>query len=214
MQGLEKAERAKAEAEVQVAQKQAELKRVETSLATRVKELAEREASLAVTNQQLAVAAGQMDKLRTQILALPASSGATDARTELETLDGALGRAYVNSTQARPQPAADGGEGKPLPELIAGLYAATAAKRGWAYNEIMARHAANPRLVPQLLEYAAAHADNANGTYNVLVVLAHLNYAALPGLDLGAIRRFAESVRGNGERTAQRVDVLLERLPK
>ncbi|MGV3571423.1 MAG: patatin-like phospholipase family protein [Ramlibacter sp.] len=96
--------------------------------------------------------------------------------------------------------------------LVQKLFANTSAERRAAYDELIARHAKNPAIVPQLISYAESHMDNGNGIYNTLVVLSHLDHRALKS-DLGAIRAFAEKARSVGPKTAERSQKLLERLP-
>jgi len=102
---------------------------------------------------------------------------------------------------------------KPLMTVIEELFGSKASVRGAAYNQIMEYYSNRPELIPSLLEYAYNHLDNQNGIYNTLVVLGHLDYRNV-SRDIQAIRVFAEKTRNNGPKTSERVDKLLQRLPK
>ncbi len=78
----------------------------------------------------------------------------------------------------------------------------------------MESYARSPELIPKLLESARKNPQNLNGIYNTLVLLSHLNYSMLPSAHFSEIRAFAESVRSRGSKISERVDVLLQRLPK
>ena len=75
------------------------------------------------------------------------------------------------------------------------------------------KHAAEPGLVPALLQRAAAAPANPNGPYNALVGQGHPSPLP-PGTDVGAVRQFAPASRGKGPRIAGRAEVVLGRLPK
>lgn len=72
----------------------------------------------------------------------------------------------------------------------------------------------DPTVVPELLTFAADHdgADRANGIYNTLVLLSHLDADTLVQ-HAEAVRRFATETRSLGPRTEARADMLVERLP-
>lgn len=98
------------------------------------------------------------------------------------------------------------------------LYSADPRQRIGAYNELLRTRAGDPALPPLLME-AARNSLNGpdaarrnNGIYNTLVLLSHLNPAALEPHGQ-ALRGFADQVRPVGPRVAQRADVLIGRLP-
>jgi type II secretory pathway pseudopilin PulG len=102
-------------------------------------------------------------------------------------------------------------------ELIKALYSTQPATRIRAYNALMSAHAQDDRLIPELLEVGKAELArtplNANGIFNTLVVLSHVNRARLaPHRD--DVRRFAEEARSvGGPTTRDRAETLLSRVP-
>ncbi len=98
-------------------------------------------------------------------------------------------------------------------QLISQLFDPVANERIAAYQELMARHATDQALIPDLIAYAQAHPDNENGVYNSLVLLSHLDYSKVDA-DPAQIQEFAEQSRSIGPRTSERVDKLLSRLPE
>jgi hypothetical protein len=111
-------------------------------------------------------------------------------------------------------PNAAGSSTGSLNELIADLFAPGASARVAAYAGLKNGYAHDSDAVNRLLAYAKQHPNNANGIYNTLVVLSHLNYGQLKGVNQAEVRAFAESARSLGSKTSGRVDVLLERLAK
>ena len=101
--------------------------------------------------------------------------------------------------------------GTPLDTLVARLYAPTAAVRGAAYEELMSSHARDPALIPALLNYAEPNLNNANGLYNCIAVMLHVDRALLKP-HLADIRSLAERAKANGPKTAERADQLLRLL--
>lgn len=97
--------------------------------------------------------------------------------------------------------------------LIAQLFDPAAQRRTEAYQTLMAEHATDPELVPELIDYAESHPDNSNGVYNSLVLLSHLDYSRIDP-DLDQIQEFALQARATGPRTAERADKLVARLPE
>jgi outer membrane murein-binding lipoprotein Lpp len=98
-----------------------------------------------------------------------------------------------------------------LDSLVKGLYAQTAAIRGAAYEEILARFATSEQLIPVLLNYAEQNLANGNGTYNALVLLSRLDVRQLRSNEQ-AVRAFANKAKSTGPRTAERAEKLLARI--
>lgn len=105
------------------------------------------------------------------------------------------------------------GPPKSLTALIAGLFDSTASVRGRAYEDLMQLYSKDPGLVPSLISYGQENINNKNGVYNALVVLSHVDLKKI-GADLGAVRNFAEASRRNGDKTSDRANKLLSRIPE
>ena len=103
----------------------------------------------------------------------------------------------------------------PRAELIAQLYSRDANERLRAYGALVETSRRDTTIVPELLRFAAdpkAGSDRANGIYNTLVLLSHLDADTLvPHAD--EVRRFANQTRSLGPRTEARADRLTGRLP-
>lgn len=213
IQGFERAKQAKDDADKAIELKQIELQKVEQNLTTRSKDLSNKESALISTKSQLEVAAAQLEKIKAEIAALPKSPETINLQSNLESLDGSIGRAYVDSgteLQITPNKVVS----ETLDMLIEGLFASNASQRGASYQKLMSGYGSDPKLIASLLRYASSNKSNSNGIYNTLIVLSHIDYSKQKDANLDQIKSFAESVRANGEKTSQRVDVLLGRLPK
>jgi hypothetical protein len=188
------------------------VQQLDEQIASKQATIEQQQQDLASVQTQSAAAAAQLAVLQAAVSKLPPGATTDSIETALTSLDSSVGRALVasgsGSTASSSAPSAT-----PLSDVIERLFGRTAAIRGGAYAELMSAYGESPELVPALLKYAQSHMDNANGVYNTLVVLSHLNYARHPNADVAAIREFAELARTKGDRTSQRVDVLLSRLP-
>ena len=186
-----------------------EKKRADNSLQEKKAELQSTEAKLAERQILLSSVQAQIEKINTEVETL---SAASPGSPELKKVGDALGAADIDlraSVPAAPVAATD----KSMEQLIEQLFGNTGSVRGHAYESIMASFSKDPTLVPKLIAHATANPTNLNGVYNALVVLSHLDHRAL-GSDLQAIRAFAASVESKGPKIAERVQKLLERLPK
>jgi hypothetical protein len=117
-----------------------------------------------------------------------------------------------------PAPAAGAPAVRPRAELIGALYSPQAAARIRAYNELMAAYARDPALVPELLDMGrrelARTPLNADGIFNTLVVLSHVNRDRLSA-HRDDVRAFVADVkRVGGKATNARADIVLQRLPR
>jgi chromosome segregation ATPase len=97
--------------------------------------------------------------------------------------------------------------------FIVDLFSDQPATRLRAYNGVMTYYSTDAALIPELLEYARDHPDNANGTYNTLVVLSHLNKEQLRP-HITQIEAFAKDVKPMGPKIEERVERLVKRLPE
>ena len=91
--------------------------------------------------------------------------------------------------------------------VIAQLFDPSAAVRVRAYGLLLPRYKDDSSMVPEVLRAAEGQQGNANGIYNALVVLSHMNAAAL-GPHAKEIRAFAEKSKAIGPRVAARAAIL------
>jgi hypothetical protein len=96
--------------------------------------------------------------------------------------------------------------------LISQLFAETAARRGAAYASLIASWAKDPSIVPELIEYARKNTSNANGIYNTLVLLSHMDREALRP-HVAEIKQFSQDMESIGPKIQERATVLRSRLP-
>jgi hypothetical protein len=87
-----------------------------------------------------------------------------------------------------------------------------AARCACAYGALLPLYANDPTLVPEILAVAREHPRNANGIYNALVVLTHMNAASLRP-HRAEIVAFAEEAQRTGPRVAERARTLIRRVP-
>lgn len=98
-------------------------------------------------------------------------------------------------------------------QLINELFDPNPSVRVRAYGGLLPLYKDDPTLIPELLRVARANPQNANGIYNTLVVLSHMNAESLrPRSE--EIRKFAEDSKGVGPRVAERASTLLRRIPR
>jgi hypothetical protein len=115
---------------------------------------------------------------------------------------------------AAPAPPADAGStDSDRAQLIRQLFDPSGAVRLKAYGGLLPRYKDDPTLVPEILKVAEENPRNANGIYNALVVLSHMNASSLRPHSK-EIRSFAEGSQSVGPRVAERARTLLGRLPK
>jgi hypothetical protein len=101
----------------------------------------------------------------------------------------------------------------PRSELIAQLYSRDANERLRAYDALVKTSRGDSTIVPELLRFADGNtgADRANGIYNTLVLLSHLDADALaPHAE--EVRRFANQTKSLGPRTDARAQKVTGRL--
>jgi hypothetical protein len=172
--------------------------------------LEERDAATRTRDAILAETARAREAL--DALRLPTTSAAA-RQTALANADDDLASAYIVGRSA--QMAAEFTEAPPRAELIRRLYSREPNERLRAYGALVQTSRRDPTVVPELLRFAAdpdARADRANGIYNTLVLLSQIDADALVP-HAREVRRFANSVRSLGPRTAARAAKLIARLP-
>jgi hypothetical protein len=172
------------------------------------KETEAAEARLATVKGETDAALRELEKVR------PGGQDATAVEAALDNLTAAS----VAATAPDPPAKTTTPDGPVLPiaanrkEAIAQLFDQRAAVRVRAYGELLPRYADDPTLVPEILEVARTQPDNANGTYNALVVLSHMKASTL-GVHRAEIIAFAEQSQRVGPRVADRAQTLIRRVP-
>lgn len=165
-------------------------------------QVADEKARLANVRAEIADATEELKKVG-------GSDGALDAaKDSLAAASVAAGDQVRPNTPDRP----------PLPEAsnrkdaIARLFDQNSSVRVRAYGELLPRYANDPTLVPEIIEVARTQPKNANGTYNALVVLSHMNARTLSA-NRKEVIEFAEQSQGIGPRVADRANTLIRRVP-
>lgn len=97
-------------------------------------------------------------------------------------------------------------------DAIRQLWDPSSAVRVRAYGALLPHYANDSTLVPEILAVAREQPRNANGTYNALVVLSHMNAASLRP-HRAEIVAFAEEAQRIGPRVAERARTLIRRVP-
>jgi hypothetical protein len=102
--------------------------------------------------------------------------------------------------------------------LVGQLYSPSGGERIEAYNGLLQNWGSDETLPPLLAQRARQAFANSNspgradGIYNTLVLLSHLNRAATAPHSAD-LRAFADEMRPVGPRVSERADTLLSRLP-
>lgn len=168
----------------------------------------EAKAELEITNKEIDSALDKLENILKDPLPGSARTVIEDAISKIRGANTMLNKAKADLDIAKQEPSAEPRRSRQ--SLISDLFSDQAATRLRAYNSIMADYSADAELIPELLSYASDHIDNANGIYNTLVVLSHLNKAQLEP-HIGDIEMFARKVEPMGPRIEDRVDKLFAR---
>jgi hypothetical protein len=146
----------------------------------------------------------------------PASSGGRVTAPAGNVARGGGGRrgtaGGAQPAPAPPPPPAVSAPG-PRADAIAQLFDPSGAVRVRAYGALLPRYANDSSLVPEILAAAKQHPGDANGTYNALVVLSHMNATSLRPYRQEIVA-FAESSQRIGPRVAERARTLISRVPQ
>ena len=176
--------------------------------------LAGSRAQLATVKDEISAASNELDRAASDLQ--KGARGASAVEAARENLAAASYAAEAPARPVKPTTA----DGPPLPEAvdrkdaITRLFNKDPAVRVRAYGELLPRYADDPMLVDEILEIADTqqNQNNANGTYNALVVLSHMNAKALSRRRKDIIA-FAERSQGIGPRVADRARTLIKRVP-
>lgn len=97
--------------------------------------------------------------------------------------------------------------------IIREMFDTDPESRKEAYTQLLASWGSDESLIEALISYGSANQSNANGIYNTLVLLSHMNVDVIK-TKTDNILAFAKLVENNGPKTKKRVNVLRERLKK
>lgn len=95
--------------------------------------------------------------------------------------------------------------------LIRQMFGDDADKRKDAYQKLLASWSGDESLIPAIISYGSDNKTNANGIYNTLVLLSHMQRDTIQKRK-DEILAFASAVESNGPKTKERVDILRKRL--
>ena len=95
--------------------------------------------------------------------------------------------------------------------LVRQLFGEDADLRRDAYSQLVSSWSSDPSLVSELVRYGTENRNNANGVFNAVVLLSHLQRDTILKRK-EAILEFAAIAERNGDKTAERVAVLRARL--
>jgi hypothetical protein len=139
--------------------------------------------------------------------------GIIERRGDPQTVESAVDNLLAASAAAAPaRPATAPPDRANRGDAIRQLFDPSGAVRVRAYGALLPVYANDSTLVPEILAVAREHPRNANGIYNALVVLSHMNAASLRP-HRAEIVAFAEEAQRVGPRVAERARTLIRRLP-
>ncbi|HEY7498348.1 MAG TPA: hypothetical protein VH740_07535 [Vicinamibacterales bacterium] len=178
-------------------------------------ELRTRDDELAAKTRAVEEKERELARVQSQIDAAFAKLGTTDGRPPSaqaveSALDDVIQAKSAAVAEARPGPIKSAGRDPARREAIEQLFDRNAAVRVAAYGQLLPRYRNDPSLVVEVLQAADGKQGNANGIYNALVVLSHMNADALKP-HANAVRAFAEKSRSIGPRVSARATTLIER---
>lgn len=98
------------------------------------------------------------------------------------------------------------------PVLIAQFFGESRAVRQAAYESLLSGWSADSTIIPELIANARDNKTNADGVYNALVFLSHMNRDALKP-HVAEIKIFSAEMESIGPKTKARAEILRSRLP-
>ena len=203
-----------------------ELGQIEERVETARNELKTKEDQLSEANENLAIVKVKTEEALRDLQNIDGRGGSAGAiESAVDNLIAANTTATVPSrgTGPSPVPPSRGSTTSPVPpapppgdptrrQLVQQLFDPSAGVRVKAYGGLLPQYANDPTLVPEVLEAVKQNPKNANGVYNALVVLSHMNASVLtPYRD--QIEAFVASSQLVGPRVAERGRTLNNRLP-
>jgi hypothetical protein len=164
--------------------------------------------SLEVGKQQLHT---RVDQLKTEVAQLEAKR--VEALVDFQRGDCASAEdKLIEAAGVGTTPAPVPSDALSRRQLIQQLFDPDPSVRVKAYGGLVPRYKNDESLVPELLEVARDNPRNANGIYNTLVVLSHMDRDTLRARS-EEVRTFAEAQASAGPRVKARVETLVRRLP-
>jgi hypothetical protein len=175
--------------------------------------LANVEAELKAAEARLATVKAETDEALRKLESGNRLGGLGRSGAGPETVESAVDNLLAASAAAAPRrPATALPDRAKRAEAIRQLFDPSGAVRVRAYSALLPLYANDPTLVPEILAVAREHPRSANGTYNALVVLSHMNAASLRP-HRAEIVAFAEEAQRIGPRVAERARTLVRRIP-
>jgi hypothetical protein len=196
-----------------------ELTDTTTALDAKKREIEAKNTELDAKTAAIVEKTKELTRVQEQIDRAFAKLGTTDGRPpSAQAVESALDdviqakSASADEAQPPPGPVKHAGSDPARGEAIEQLFDRSATVRVSAYGELLPRYRNDSSLAAEVLHAAEGKQDNANGIYNALVVLSHMNAAALKP-HAKEIRAFAERSRSIGPRVSARATTLIGRLP-
>lgn len=177
-------------------------------------ELASKQEELTLAKKNLAdVKAWTDEALRDLQISDGRGGGAGAIESAVDNLISASTSAMASPSRVgEPLPAPSAGDPSRR-QLVDQLFDANGGVRVKAYGGLLPKYANDPTLVTEVLDALQRNPKNANGVYNALVVLSHMNAAVLrPYRD--QIESVAVTSQQVGPRVSERARTLIARLPK
>jgi hypothetical protein len=138
--------------------------------------------------------------------------GSLERRGDPQAVESAVDNLLAASAAAAPaRPATIPPDRENRRNIIRQLFDPSGAVRVRAYGALLPFYANDSTLVPEILAVAREYPRNANGIYNALVVLSHMNAASLRP-HRAEIIAFAEEAQHMGPRVAERARTLSRRV--
>lgn len=188
-----------------------QLATIQAQVTEAVANLQRTRADLAQANMDLAAVRAKTDEALRDLQTVDGRGGARSIESAVDTLIEARTTASTTGQIKPPGPVEN-----PAPSdrttIIEQLYDPSPAVRVKAYGALLPQYRADATLVAEVLAVARQHPDDANGTYNALVVLSHMDAATLRA-ERDEIESFARGAQRIGPRVAERADTLIRRLP-
>ena len=190
-----------------------ELGHIEQRVVTARNELKSKEGELSQAQENLAIVKAKTEEALRDLQNVDGRGGSAGA------IESAVDNLIAANTSAA---APSRGSGAPSPspapadpgrrQLVQQLFDPNASARVKAYGGLLPKYANDPTLVAEVLEAVQQNPKNANGIYNALVVLSHMNARVLTPYR-EQIEAFVASSQQVGPRVAERARTLNNRLP-
>ena len=203
-----------------------ELGQIEQRVVTARNELQSKEGELSQAQENLAIVKAKTEEALRDLQNVDGRGGSAGAiESAVDNLIAANTTPVAPSRGSGPSPVppSRGSTTSPVPpspppvaparrQLVQQLFDPNAGVRVKAYGGLLPKYANDPTLVPEVLEAVTRNPKNANGVYNALVVLSHMNARALAPYR-AQIEALTAASQLAGPRVAERARTLNNRLP-